>query len=103
MTASDCAISSSWWGNMLSSPPVWMSNRRRGSSSAIAEHSMCQPGKPRPTGSATQLRPSPAAFHSAKSAASRLSGLDLARRWRAQLASELPDSSPYPGNVATEK
>ena len=47
--ASVCAISLVWWTGMWSSPPQWMSivspSRRR----AIAEHSMCHPGRPGPT------------------------------------------------------
>ena len=31
-------------------PPPWMSNSSPSSASAIAEHSMCQPGRPRPHG-----------------------------------------------------
>ena len=44
----DWAISSSWWGKTLSSPPVWMSNVGPRWRRAIAEHSRCQPGKPSP-------------------------------------------------------
>ena len=44
-----CAISFSWCGKIRSTPPAWMSigaspSRR----SAIAEHSMCHPGRPGP-------------------------------------------------------
>jgi hypothetical protein len=41
---SDWAISSSWWGNLLSLPPVWMSKRSPRCFIDIAEHSMCHPG-----------------------------------------------------------
>ena len=48
--ASVCAASFSWWGNSRSAPPPWMSSSTPSSSSAIAEHSMCQPGRPGPHG-----------------------------------------------------
>ena len=48
--ASDCAISFSWWGKTRSEPPPWIANDGPSSASAIAEHSMCQPGPPRPPG-----------------------------------------------------
>src|SRR4030095_15266430 len=59
----DWAISSSWWGNTLSIPPVWTSNRGPRCFSAIAEHSRCQPGKPSPQRGVGHFswRPSPAA------------------------------------------
>ena len=54
----DCAISSSWWGKTLSSPPVWMSNVGPRWRSAIAEHSRCQPGKAlAPAAGPVQLAP----------------------------------------------
>ena len=45
-----CAASFSWWGKTRSLPPPWISKPTPSSSSAIAEHSMCQPGRPRPHG-----------------------------------------------------
>ena len=45
-----CAISFSWCGNCRSRPPPWMSIVSPRCASAIAEHSMCQPGRPRPQG-----------------------------------------------------
>ena len=63
---------------------------------AIAEHSRCQPGKPSPQCGVGHLsrRPSPAAFHRAKSAGSRLS-CSTSPRWPARSASSvLPDSEP---------
>ena len=47
VAASDCAISFSWCGKMLSTPPQWMSKLSPSSVMLIAEHSMCQPGWPR--------------------------------------------------------
>ena len=66
--ASVWAISFSWWGKTRSDPPPWISKSVPSTDSAIAEHSMCQPGRPSPHGdgqavSSPSLRP----FHSAKS------------------------------------
>ena len=44
--ASVCAASFSWWGKIRSLPPPWISNGAPSVASAIAEHSMCQPGRP---------------------------------------------------------
>ena len=41
-----CAASFSWCGKTRSLPPPWISKPTPSSSSAIAEHSMCQPGPP---------------------------------------------------------
>ena len=80
--ASVCAISFSWWGKTRSEPPLWISKSAPSSFSAIAEHSMCQPGRPSPQGegqnaSSSCLR----AFQSAKS-----SGLSLSSRGARLLA-----------------
>ena len=48
VAASLWAISSSWWGKIRSTPPVWMSNDGPRWAMLIAEHSMCQPGRPGP-------------------------------------------------------
>src|SRR6266545_2354993 len=70
---SDWAISSSWCGNLLSLPPVWMSKRSPRCFMDIAEHSICQPGYPSPQGLGHfNSRLAPALFHSAKSAGCRL-------------------------------
>ena len=54
--------------------------RGRGRRSAIAEHSRCQPGRPRPHGVGHDGSPGLAAFHSVKSRGSRLRALvELAR------------------------
>ena len=50
VAASLWAISSSWCGKMRSTPPVWMSNDGPRWVMLIAEHSMCQPGRPGPIG-----------------------------------------------------
>ncbi len=72
---SDWAISFSWWGKMRSIPPPWTSKPWPRVASAIAEHSMCQPGRPGPQGDSHQvsssgLRP----FQSAKSRGDSLPG-----------------------------
>ena len=48
--ARDWASSFSWWGKRRSTPPPWMSNAGPRYFAAIAEHSMCQPGRPGPHG-----------------------------------------------------
>ena len=72
--ASVWAISFSWWGKTRSMPPPWIAKSAPRSFSAIAEHSMCQPGRPSPQGegqavSSSGLR----AFQSAKSSGSSFS------------------------------
>ena len=70
----DWASSFSWCGKRRSSPPPWMSNSAPRYLPAIAEHSRCQPGRPRPHGVGQDAPGSPALapFHSAKSRGSRL-------------------------------
>ena len=67
-----CAISFSWCGKMRSRPPAWMSKVSPRCLALIAEHSMCQPGRPRPHGLAQPGWPSVEGFHSTKSAGSFL-------------------------------
>ena len=72
----DCATSFSWWGKTRSSPPPWISKTGPRCASAIAEHSMCQPGRPRPQGDSHHVSsPSLCAFQSAKSRGSSFSSL----------------------------
>ena len=47
VTASDWAVSHSWWGKTRSRPPPWRSMVSPSSRRASAEHSMCQPGPAR--------------------------------------------------------
>ena len=56
--ASVCAASFSWCGNTRSMPPPWTSKSTPRYCSAMAEHSMCQPGRPGPHGE-SQLVSSP--------------------------------------------
>ena len=71
--ASDCAISFSWCGKIRSRPPPCSANSRPSHRSAIAEHSMCQPGRPRPQGESHHVSsPGLLPFQSAKSSGSRL-------------------------------
>ena len=67
-----CAISFSWCGNLRSIPPPWMSKWSPKSATDIAEHSMCQPGRPRPQGLSQPGSSGGLGFHSTKSPASRL-------------------------------
>ena len=65
------ATSLVWCTRMWSTPPVWMSKPVPRYLVAIAEHSMCQPGKPRPHGeshSCWRCTPGVVSFQSAKSA-----------------------------------
>ena len=72
--ASDWAISFSWWGKTRSEPPPWIAKDGPSSASAIAEHSMCQPGRPGPQGESQQVSsPSLCAFQRAKSSGSSFS------------------------------
>lgn len=66
------AISFSWCGKIRSMPPPWMSKAEPRYLWAIAEHSRCQPGRPRPHGVSQLGSPGFAAFHMAKSRWSRL-------------------------------
>ena len=80
-TACDCARSFSWCGKTRSSPPPWIQNSGPSVFSAIAEHSMCQPGRPGPQGDAHDVSsPSFVAFQSAKSRGSSFSGLGSSSR-----------------------
>ena len=75
-TAWDCARSFSWWGKTRSRPPPWIRNSGPSVFSAIAEHSMCQPGRPGPQGESHEVSsPSFVAFQRAKSRGSSFSGL----------------------------
>ena len=100
------ACSFSWWGKRRSTPPPWMSNAGPRYLPAIAEHSMCQPGRPGPqgagqaavAGSVSFLWP----FQSAKSRGSRLP------RGSASVAGSMSSrpcrvSSPYAGHDRTSK
>ena len=66
------ASSFSWWGKIRSRPPPWMSIVSPRCSAIIAEHSMCQPGRPLPHGLSQPITPSGDGFHSTKSAGSFL-------------------------------
>ncbi len=72
--ASVCAISFSWWGKTRSMPPPWTAKSGPSSFSDIAEHSMCQPGRPLPQGESHEVSsPSLWPFQRAKSSWSSLS------------------------------
>ena len=72
VSASVCAISFSWCGKARSLPPAWMSSCSPRCFIAIAEHSMCQPGRPGPHGLSHQGSPGLEDFQSAKSIGSSL-------------------------------
>jgi hypothetical protein len=96
-----CAISFSWCGNLRSMPPPWMSKCSPSSSTDIAEHSMCQPGRPGPQGDSQDGSPGLAAFHSTKSSGSRLASSTSMRAPARRSASRLPESCPYGSKRAT--
>src|SRR6187200_3568327 len=65
-----CAISFSWCGNTRSMPPPWMSKVSPRCFHDIAEHSMCQPGRPGdliPNGDGHDGSSGPDGFHKTKS------------------------------------
>ncbi len=104
-TARDWASSFSWCGKRRSSPPPWMSKDGPRYLPAIAEHSMCQPGRPGPQGefqAAVAGSPALVAFHSAKSRGSRLPRSSTSAPVIISSAF-WPDSSPYAGQLATSK
>ena len=78
VAASLCAISFSWCGKMRSCPPPWMSKVSPRYFMLMAEHSMCQPGRPGPHGLSHAGSPGLAPFHRAKSSGSRFSSPTLA-------------------------
>ena len=69
---SDWTSSFSWWGKTRSRPPPWMSKWRPRYFMLIAEHSMCQPGRPGPQGLSQEGSPGFDRFHNAKSPGWRL-------------------------------
>ncbi|SKF62227.1 Uncharacterised protein [Mycobacteroides abscessus subsp. abscessus] len=103
--ARDCASSFSWCGKRRSMPPPWMSKESPRYLPAMAEHSMCHPGRPRPQGlghDAEYGSPSLWPFHSAKSRGSRLP------RGSASAAASMSwirwwDRAPYSGQERTSK
>src|SRR3954469_18546941 len=103
--ARDWACSFSWWGKRRSTPPPWMSNEPPRYLLAIAEHSMCHPGRPRPHGDgheavdgSVDLWP----FQSAKSRGSRLPR-GSASSAGSMSAIDWCVSSPYAGQDCTSK
>ena len=71
----DCATSFSWCGKIRSMPPAWMSKVRPRCLADMAEHSMCQPGRPAaamPAGDGQDGSPGFAGFHRTKSRGERL-------------------------------
>ncbi len=94
VTASVWAISYSWCGKIRSSPPPWMSNVWPRYSMAMAEHSMCQPGRPGPHGLGQDGSPGLAAFHSAKSRGSRFRSSTSTRAPASRSSRFLPERRP---------
>ena len=102
--APDWATSFSWWGKIRSRPPPCTSNRGPSSFSAIAEHSMCHPGRPSPHGEGQRVSsPGFVAFQSAKSSGSRLCSPGSTRAPARRSSGRWPDSSPYAAKLRTAK
>ncbi len=73
-------------------PPPWISKTGPRSFSAIAEHSMCQPGRPAPHGDAQDVSSlGLLAFQRAKS---RWSSFRSLGSWATMSSSFAPESSP---------
>ena len=67
----------------------------------MAEHSMCQPGRPSPQGEGHAGSPGFADFHNTKSSGSRLAVSTSTREPARRSSSFLPDSFPYAANLCT--
>ena len=69
------------------------------SATAIAEHSMCQPGRPAPQGESQAGSPGLARFQSTKSSGSRFASSTSTRAPARRSSSFLPESWPYSGSA----
>ena len=78
-------------------PPPWMSNTSPRCAADMAEHSICQPGRPgvaMPPGDGQDGSPGFDGFHSTKSIGSFLNGATSTRAPAIISSSERPDSLP---------
>ena len=101
--ASLCAISFSWWGNIKSFPPPWISIVSPRFFKTIVEHSICHPGLPSPQGDFHEISPGFAAFHKAKSIGSCFpSSTSFLTPFKSS-STFLCDNFPYPGKLLTLK
>ena len=94
LAPSDCAISFSWCGNCRSWPPPWMSKGSPSRLALIAEHSMCQPGRPAPQRDGQFGSSGLERFHSTKSSGSSFDSSTSTRSPARSSSSDLPDSLP---------
>ena len=102
--ASVCAASFSWCGKIRSAPPPWISSGAPSVASAIAEHSMCQPGRPRPQGASQAVSSIGfCAFQSAKSSGSSFSAAPSTPSPWSIWSTSRCESSPYSGSERTRK
>src|SRR3989338_1329581 len=89
------AISASWWGNIKSCPPPWMSYWGPKYLSVIAVSSICQPGRPSPNGAGQDGSPACENFQRAKSPRLRFLLLSSIRETASSaISAVLPDSLP---------
>ena len=82
------------FGAIINPPQVAILAVMPSSSLAIAEHSMCQPGRPAPHGDVPLRLAGLARFHSTKSSGSRLFSLISTRAPARRSSMRLPDSRP---------
>ena len=102
VAATDWAISLVWCGKTRSLPPAWMSKVSPRCLRVIAEHSMCQPGRPCPHGESQDGSPGFAPFQSAKSSGSRFASPGSTRAPGHEIVEVALASRPYSGNFRTE-
>src|SRR3989344_2955342 len=98
---SDCAISLLWCVGIRSIPPVWISICLPKVAFIIAEHSMCQPGKPLPHGESHPIFGSD--FHRRKSVGLRLSSAEATRAPSFRPSISIFPRLPYVGNADVSK
>ena len=85
---------------MRSSPPAWRSMSSPRNLVAMAEHSMCQPGRPGPRAVSQNCSPGLAAFQRAKSRAASFSYSSTSTRAPSSMPSKsFLESLPYSGNA----
>ena len=104
VAASLWAISSSWCGKIRSTPPVWISNDGPRCRIDIAEHSMCQPGRPGPIAVSHDGSPGFGPFQRAKSRMSSFAYSSASTRSPTRICvGSIRASRPYLGHEAIRK
>ena len=97
----------SWCGKIRSEPPPETSNPGPRWRSAIAVHSTCQPGRPRPKGDSQDGSPGRSPRQSSQSSGLRLPARPgsppRSAKSRRMVSSSYPEIAPNLGAAATEK